>query len=140
MFFKSEIKLKTQGNNDCINITSQVEDIVKKSSIKDGIVLICVIGSTCGLTTIEYEPNLIKDFQELLEKIVPSNRNYHHNKTWGEDNGFSHLRASLIGQSFCCIIEEGNLVLGSWQQIVFCDFDTQPRERKIIIKIIGEQT
>jgi secondary thiamine-phosphate synthase enzyme len=137
MVFEDEIKIKTKGDDDIINITDNVNDIVKKSKIKDGIALIFAVGSTCGITTIEYEPNLIKDFQEFLERIAPRDKNYHHDNTWGDANGFSHLRASLIGQSFCCSVKNGDLILGQWQQIVLCDFDNRPRERKIIIKIMG---
>ena len=139
MVFKGEIKLKTKGNSDIINITPQVEEITKNSKVKDGSVVVFAIGSTCGITTIEYEPNLIKDFQEFLEKLVPRDKSYHHDVTWGDANGFSHIQASLIGQSFCCPIQQGNLVLGQWQQIVLCDFDNRARERKVIVKIIGEK-
>ena len=137
MVFKDEIKLKTE-REDIIDLTSQIQEIITRSKIKNGIAVVFAVGSTCGITTIEFEPNLVKDFKEFLEKLAPRDKNYHHNISWGDANGFSHLRASFIGQSFCCSIENGSLILGSWQQIVFCEFDNRPRERKVIVKIIGE--
>ena len=95
-------------------------------------------GSTAALTTVEYEPGLIKDLKELAEKIVPSNRRYHHDDRWGDDNGFSHLRASLFGPSLAIPIEQGQLSLGTWQQIVLLDFDNRPRTREITVQFMGE--
>ncbi len=128
--------VSTKGNNDIIDITDQVSDLVKKSGIKDGFVLISCPGSTVGLTTIEAEPNLIKDFKEFLEKLVPSDKKYYHDQTWGEKNGFSHIRSALIKPFLTITIENGNLILGTWQQIILLDFDSKPREREIIVKII----
>ena len=138
MVFQNEIKLSTQGLCDVKDITSEVNKIVKRSKIKEGIVVISAIGSTAGLTTIEAEPNLIADFKEFWEKLIPRDKNYRHNQTWGDDNGFSHLRASLLGPSLSLIIREGQVFLGTWQQIVFVDFDNRPRERRVVVKIIGE--
>lgn len=126
----------TKGFTDIIDITSQVVKAVKESKIKDGICLISSLGSTCGLTTIEYEPELLKDFKEFLEKIIPSDREYRHDSVWGEKNGFSHIRSALIKPFLTLPIEDGELVLGQWQNIVFIDFDNRPREREIIVKII----
>lgn len=137
MVHQDEFNLSTKGFSDIIDITSQAEEVLNESKIKQGIVLVFVQGSTAGITTIEYEPNLVKDFQEFIEKLIPQNKKYHHDATWGDDNGFSHLRASLIGPSMALSVENGKLVLGTWQQIVLCDFDNRPRQRKIIVKIIG---
>jgi len=130
-------KISTKGNNDIINLTEKVSEIVRETKIKEGICLISSPGSTCGITTIEYEPELLKDFKEFLEKIIPSNKEYHHDRVWGEGNGFSHLRSALIKPFLTIPVEDGKLVLGTWQQIVLIDFDNRPRERKIIVKIIS---
>ena len=128
--------ISTKGKNDVVDITSKVAEEVKKSKIKEGICLISCPGSTCGITTIEYEPNLIEDFKEFLEKLAPSDKDYKHDKTWGEKNGQSHLLSALIKPFLSVPIENGKLLLGQWQQIVFIDFDSRPRSREINIKII----
>ena len=131
--------ISTKGFTDVIDITSRVAEIVKKSKVREGICLISCPGSTAGITTIEYEPELLKDFKEFLEKIAPSDKEYHHDKVWGEKNGFSHIRSALIKPFLAVPIEEGKLVLGQWQQITFIDFDNRPREREIMVKIIHAQ-
>ena len=131
-----KFNISTKGNNDIIDISNKISDLVRKSEILDGILLISCPGSTCGLTTIEAEPNLISDFKEFLEKIIPSDINYRHNNTWSEKNGFSHIRSALIKPFLTVPIEEGKLVLGTWQQIVLIDFDNRPREREVVVKII----
>ncbi len=138
MIKNKEIKLKTQGFCDIINITDKVSDFVEKSKIKDGIALIFCAHSTAGITTIEYEEGILADLKELVEKLIPQDKSYHHDKTWGDGNGFSHLRASLVNPSLAVPIIDKKLFLGTWQQIVFCDFDRRPRERKVIIQILGE--
>ncbi len=138
MVYRGKFNLSTKGFTDIIDITAQVEEILAKSKIKEGIAMVSVLGSTAGVITIEYEPNLIKDFQEFLERLIPKDKKYHHGATWGDDNGFSHLRASLLGPSLAVSVEAGKLILGQWQQIALCDFDNRPRERKIIVRIIGE--
>lgn len=132
------IKLSTKGNCDIINITAKVEDEIKKLNVKEGICVLSCPGSTVGITTIEYEPGILNDFKELMEKIAPSNRQYHHDGAWGEANGFSHLRSALIKPFLTIPIENGKLLLGTWQQIVFIDFDSRPREREIVIKVIEQ--
>jgi secondary thiamine-phosphate synthase enzyme len=129
-------QIKTKGLNDIIDITSEVEKTVSESKIKSGICLISSPGSTCGITTIEYEPELLKDFQEFLEKLVPSDKDYRHDKVWGEKNGFSHIRSALIKPFLGVPIEEGKLILGTWQQVIFIDFDSRPRTREIIVSLI----
>lgn len=133
-----EFSLKTKGFCDIINITDEVSDFVNKSKIKDGIVVVFCAHSTAGITAIEYEGGILKDLKELIEKLVPCDKTYHHDRTWGDGNGFSHLRASLLNPSLVIPVLDEKLILGTWQQIVFCDFDNRPRERKVIFQIIGE--
>lgn len=131
------IKLSTKGNCDVVDISSQTQELVRSSKVNDGIVTLFVIGSTAGLTTIEYEPGLVKDIDIALEKIAPKKGNYEHHKTWGDDNGNSHVRATLLGPSLTIPFNNKNLTLGTWQQIVLIDFDTRPRDREIVAQIIG---
>ena len=128
--------INTKGFTDIIDITPQVSEIVEKSKIKDGICLISSAGSTCGITTIEYESGLIKDLKKTLEIIAPMNENYEHCKKWGDCNGYAHIRSALMKPFLAVSIENGKLVLGTWQQIAFLDFDNRPREREIMVKII----
>lgn len=138
MVYQKEFKVSTKGFCDIIDITPQVSEILNKSKVEKGIAVVFVTGSTAGITTIEYEPNLIKDFQEFIEKLIPKDKKCHHGAAWGDDNGFSHLRASLIGPSLAIPVDKGQMTLGTWQQIALCDFDNRSRERKIIVKILGE--
>ena len=129
---------QTAGFCDIINITAKVREQIEKQKMERGLVTLFVSGSTAALTTIEYEPGLVQDLREFVEKLIPSDRKYHHDDRWGDDNGFSHLRASLFGPSLAIPIENGRPVLGTWQQIVLLDFDNRPRAREIIIQLIGE--
>jgi len=139
MAVKTEyIELNTKGKTDIVNITDMVKDLLIKTKLKSGIVTVSVIGSTGGLTTIEYEPALVDDIKNFFEKIIPSNISYNHDETWGDANGHSHLRASLLGPSITVPFKETNLILGTWQQIIFLDFDNRPRSRKIVLQFIGE--
>jgi secondary thiamine-phosphate synthase enzyme len=131
-----KFQVSTRGNNDVIDITDKTVEVVKKSKTDDGICLISCPGSTTGLTTIENDPNLLEDFKEFLEKIIPSDRSYRHDETWGDNNAFSHIKSALIKPFLAVPIENGKLVLGTWQQIVLIDFDNRPRTREIIIKIV----
>ena len=133
-----KFNISTKGFNDIIDITDKVSEVVKNSKIKEGVCLISCPGSTVGITTIENDPNLLGDFKEFLEKIVPSDKEYRHDKVWGEKNGFSHIRSALIKPFLAVPIEEGKLVLGQWQQLILVDFDNRPREREILVKIIGK--
>jgi secondary thiamine-phosphate synthase enzyme len=133
-----EITLQSRGNCDNIDITSEVSKHVEKSGIDNGIVTLFVVGSTAGITTIEYEPNLLSDFREMWERIIPQNIPYQHNKTWGDGNGHSHVRASTLGASLVVPFVSKRLTLGTWQQIIFVDFDNRPRSRKIAVQILGE--
>jgi secondary thiamine-phosphate synthase enzyme len=129
---------KTAGFCDIIDITAKVREHLEKESIQNGLATLFVSGSTAALTTIEHEPGLIQDLKEFVEKIVPSDRRYHHDDRWGDDNGFSHLRASLFGPSLAIPIEHGQLRLGTWQQIVLLDFDNRARTREITVQFMGE--
>jgi len=133
-----EIALQSRGNCDIIDITSEVARHVEKSGTDDGIVTLFIVGSTAGITTIEYEPNLLSDFKEIWERLMPQNIPYQHNKTWGDGNGHSHVRASTLGASLVVPFVNKRLTLGTWQQIIVVDFDNRPRARKIVIQILGE--
>lgn len=133
-----KIEFSTKGNSDIIDITSKIQNILSQSGLINGSVLIFAVGSTLGITTIEYEPGLIKDLPELLEKIIPSNRRYYHDDTWGDGNGHSHLRASLFGPSLTIPFANRKLLLGTWQQVICIDFDTRSRRREVIIQLTGE--
>jgi len=132
-----KFSISTKGFNDIIDITDKISEIVKNSEVKDGVCLISSPGSTIGITTIEAEPNLLADFKEFLEKLVPSNRPYKHDETWGEANAPSHIRSALIKPFLAVPVENGELVLGTWQQIVLIDFDNRPREREILVKVMS---
>lgn len=133
-----EIKLDSKGPGDIIDITSSMADAVRKSGLKSGIVTAFVSGSTAGITTLEYEPGLKKDFPQLMEKLIPSTAVYHHDETWHDGNGFSHLRSAIIGTDLTVPFVKGELLLGTWQQVTFCEFDNRPRSRKVILQIMGE--
>jgi len=132
------LSFSTRGFNDMKDLTGDVSKKLSASKLQDGIVNLFVPGSTCGLTTIEYESGLVKDFSELMERIIPSNKTYHHDARWGDGNGFSHVRASLLGPSLTVPFSGGRLSLGTWQQIVFIDFDNRSRSRTILLQFMGE--
>ncbi|MCK4755482.1 secondary thiamine-phosphate synthase enzyme YjbQ [candidate division WOR-3 bacterium] len=132
------IRLNTKGAGDLVNITNKIAQLLQSSKLENGNVTVFNIGSTAAITTFEFEPGLIEDVQEMYEKIVPSNRHYHHDDTWGDANGFSHLRAALQGPSLTIPFEDTKLLLGTWQQVVLAEFDNRPRQRNIVIQIIGE--
>lgn len=136
--YNTEIQKSTNGDCDIINITDDVFSAVKKSKISNGICTAFVVGSTAALTTVEYEPGLLKDIPELLNNLIPQNRRYHHDDTWGDGNGHAHLRSALIKTSFTIPIINSELTLGTWQQLILLDFDNRIRNRRIIIQIIGE--
>jgi secondary thiamine-phosphate synthase enzyme len=129
---------KTAGFCDLIDITAKVRAQIETEKIQRGVVTLFVSGSTAALTTIEYESGLVQDLKELVEKLIPSDRRYHHDDRWSDDNGFSHLRAAVFGPSLAIPIENGAPLLGTWQQIVLLDFDNRPRTREIIVQLIGE--
>ena len=133
-----KIILESRGNPDLIDITSRVKEALKGSGLKKGSLTVFVVGSTAAITTFEYEPGLIKDLRELYEKIIPKEKHYVHDETWGDANGFSHLRASLLGPSITIPFEKGELALGTWQQVVLAEFDNRPRKREVVLQFLGE--
>jgi secondary thiamine-phosphate synthase enzyme len=133
-----DIELQTRGHCDVQDITPSLQDELKKSGMHEGQVLVFVAGSTAGVTTVEFEPGLVKDLNEFFQKIIPEGPDYHHHNTWGDDNGSSHLWASLLKPSLTIPFSSGRLLLGTWQQVVVIDFDTRPRRRKVILQFAGE--
>jgi len=133
-----EIKFDSKGYCHIVDITGQVSEKISASGINSGTVTIFTPSATTGLTTIEYEPGLLQDVPEFMEKILPSDVSYKHDQTWHDGNGFSHMRAALIGPDITVPFVDGRMTLGTWQQIVFLDFDNRNRSRRLILQIIGE--
>jgi secondary thiamine-phosphate synthase enzyme len=138
MTYSETISLSTKGFSDIIDMTHHVLSVIGRSKIENGLVTVFCPGSTGAVTTIEYESGVLGDLQKVLEKLVPSNIPYEHNRRWGDGNGFSHVRSALMKPSLTIPLIQGRLTLGTWQQIVFIDFDNRKRERKIIVHIMGE--
>jgi secondary thiamine-phosphate synthase enzyme len=139
MAVKSEtITLSTKGNADILDITDQVSRVVAASGLNDGVITLFTASSTSGLTTIEYESGCIKDLRRLFDEIIDPARHYDHNARWGDGNGHSHVRAALLGASFSVPFADRRLTLGTWQQIIFIDFDNRSRRREVVVQIIGE--
>jgi secondary thiamine-phosphate synthase enzyme len=134
-----KITESTAGFCDIIDLTAKLKEHIQQANIRAGTATLFVSGSTAALTTIEHEPGLIQDLKDFVEKYIPSNRRYHHDDRWGDDNGFSHLRASLFGPSLAIPIVNGAPSLGTWQQVILLDFDNRPRTREIIVQLIGEK-
>jgi len=133
------INFKTNSNCDIIDITGKVEAVLSKSSFDEGNVLLFAGGSTAGITTIEYEPGLLKDYPKFFDRIAPVNINYEHDNTWHDGNGHSHVRASLQGASLTVPFVNGSLTLGTWQQIIFVDFDNRSRSREVVVQLMGRK-
>ena len=138
MVVTSEITLNTRGECDIIDITPAIEQEVAKAGMAKGVVTIFVAGSTAGLTTIEFESGVLADLQGTWERIVPKDITYAHDRRWGDGNGYSHVRASLLGASLTVPFSNKRLMVGTWQQIVLVDFDNRPRSRQVILQIMGE--
>ncbi|MBD3343630.1 MAG: YjbQ family protein [Chitinivibrionales bacterium] len=138
MVFGKSISFQTKGDSDIRNITSEIEDIVRESSITEGLVNVFAVGSTASISTIEYEPALVADFQDQLEKFASRAMHTRHSQTWGDDNGYSHIRATFMGPGITAPVHEGSVVLGTWQQIVVIDHDNHPRSRKVFVQVMGE--
>ncbi|MEM2226608.1 MAG: secondary thiamine-phosphate synthase enzyme YjbQ [Candidatus Bathyarchaeia archaeon] len=136
--FCGEMTVESKGEADILDITGEVERIVRESGIRNGIATISVIGATGAVTTMEYEPGLLKDFPAMLERIAPKAIPYEHEKRWHDRNGHSHVRASLLGPSITLPIRDGSLLLGTWQQIVFIELDVRARRRRLAVHVIGE--
>jgi secondary thiamine-phosphate synthase enzyme len=134
----NHIFLTSQGNTDIIDISQKVQECIDSSELHNGLVTIFCPSSTSGITTIEYEPGVVADLKRIFNEIVPKENTYRHDEAWHDGNGYSHIRAALLKASISIPLMEGRLTLGTWQQIVFIDFDTHPRKREIIIQVIGE--
>ena len=138
MIHSETITFSTKGFSDILDITHHVDAVIDRSRVENGLVTVFCPGSTGSVTTIEYESGVLKDLQKTIEKIAPSNIPYEHDKRWGDGNGFSHVRAALMKPSLTIPLIKGRLTLGTWQQIVFIDFDNRRRERDLIVQVMGE--
>jgi secondary thiamine-phosphate synthase enzyme len=138
MIHGETIERRTRGFSDIHDLTADVQAVITRSGIVDGMVTVSAIGSTASVTTIEFEPALVRDMQEALEALWPHSMRSHHSETWGDDNGFSHLRASFMGPSVTVPVAGGRPVLGTWQQIVVIDHDNGPRDRRVFVQVMGE--
>jgi len=133
-----ELQFKTTGQTDVIDITRDVQEEVLQSGVQDGNIMTFISGSTAALTTIEFESGVVNDLKKAIEKIAPRDIHYDHDRRWGDGNGYSHVRAALLGPSLSIPLREGRLLLGTWQQIVLLDFDNRPRTRRVTIQIMGK--
>ncbi len=133
-----ELNLKTKGAGDLIDISCSIQELLDKSGLREGNVTVFVVGSTAAITTFEYEPGLIADMKEAYEKLAASKKTYAHDQTWGDANGFSHVRAALQGPSLVVPFIKGKLATGTWQQVVLAEFDNRPWQRRIILQFMGE--
>ncbi|MHB8893872.1 MAG: secondary thiamine-phosphate synthase enzyme YjbQ [Candidatus Geothermincolia bacterium] len=131
-------QISTRGDADIVDVTSDVSEAIRRSGVQSGTVTVFVPGATASVTTVEYEPGLVEDLDELFERLVPQGHDYHHNKRWQDGNGHSHVRASLIGPSLTVPFTGGKMELGIWQQVIVIDFDNRARDREIVCQIIGE--
>ncbi len=131
------IEFSTEGKVDIINITVEIENLLSSTLLKEGSVLVFAVGSTCALSTVEYEDGLIFDLRGLFERLAPSGEEYRHNMRWHDGNGHSHLRATLLGASLTVPFVDSKLILGTWQQVVFFEFDNRPRKRKVVLQFCG---
>ena len=133
------ISLSTKGNCDIVDITDKVGNLITQNNFSEGNVLLFAGGSTAGITTIEYEPGLLKDYPKFFERIAPTNINYEHDNTWHDGNGHSHVRAAIQSASLTVPFSKGRMLLGTWQQIIFVDFDNRSRKREIVVQITGKK-
>lgn len=134
----THITIKTEGNTDIIDITERVQGILSPSGFREGSATVFAVGSTASITTVEYEPGLVKtDLPKVFNMLAPYDQHYEHHNTWGDDNGSSHVKASLLGCSLAVPFVDGRLMLGTWQQIIYIDFDTRARSRKVVVQIMG---
>ncbi|MBM3314551.1 YjbQ family protein [candidate division WOR-3 bacterium] len=135
MAHSASIEVATEGVCDVRDITPELRAIVARSGVRTGTVCVANPGSTAGLTTVEYEPGAVSDLKELMERLVPQRRQYHHDATWGDANGFAHLRSALMGASLTLPVVDGEPALGTWQQVVLVDFDNRPRRRRLVVVV-----
>lgn len=134
----SELEFKTTGQTDIIDISREVQEGVLQSGVQDGNIVLFISGSTAALTTIEFEPGVLHDLRKAIERLAPKDIPYEHDRKWGDGNGYSHVRAAIMGPSLIIPIRGGTLLLGTWQQIVLLDFDNRPRSRRVTVQIMGE--
>lgn len=138
MVVTQTIEISTRAQGDAHDITERVTHVLRETELSAGIVTVFVTGSTAGVTTIEFEPGALSDFNRLFETLAPRSADYRHHLRWGDDNGSSHVRAALLGPSLTIPFRDGRLVLGTWQQITLVEFDTRPRQRHIVVQVLGE--
>lgn len=138
MIATEKVSLETQGQCDIVDITRQVAETIARGNIASGTVSLFITGSTAAITTIEYEPGLVADLKEAWQRLVPQDIPYHHDQRWGDGNGHSHIRASLLGASLVIPFTDKKMALGTWQQLVLVDFDNRPRSRQVLVQIMGE--
>ena len=136
--YREILQFETEGENDIIDITGKVKSVVDKSGIKNGLVNIFVIGSTAAVSTMEYEPGLVYDLSQALARIAPPEIRYKHHERWGDGNGRSHVKATILGPSLTVPLNDGEMMLGTWQQIIFIELDTRPRSRRVVVTVMGE--
>jgi secondary thiamine-phosphate synthase enzyme len=138
MIHREELSLRTKGETEVLDLTERVRALVRKSGVREGTVHLFVPGSTAGLTTIEMEPGCVSDLRAAFERVAPRDAHYDHNERWGDGNGFSHVRAALLGPSLTVPVGDGAPLLGTWQQLVLVDFDNRGRDRKVVATVMGE--
>jgi secondary thiamine-phosphate synthase enzyme len=132
------ISLRTAAKDEVIDVTAKVQEIVARSKVKEGLACVFVVGSTAAVTTVEHEPGLVADMQEAMDRLYPKGADYEHHRRWGDGNGHSHIRASFVGPSLTVPVVDGRLLLGTWQQIVFMEFDNKPRTRELAVQVVGQ--
>jgi secondary thiamine-phosphate synthase enzyme len=130
--------IASRGDGHIVDLTREVSEAVRSSGIANGVATVFVTGSTAGITTIEFEPGLVHDLTAAFDRLYPREMEYRHHERWGDDNGHSHVRASMLGPSLVVPVVESELTLGTWQQIVLVDFDTRPRTREFVIQVLGD--
>ncbi len=136
--FQEEVQVRSKGEGDIIDISERVRRVVERSGIRVGVAQVFVVGSTAAVTTMEYEPGLVEDLPQALERIAPRDAEYKHHLRWGDYNGHSHVRASIIGPSLMIPVRDGEPVLGTWQQVILVELDVRPRNRRIVVTVMGE--
>ncbi len=137
--FRGTIALKTGAKDEIIDVTAKVQDVVSKSGIREGLACVFVAGSTAAVTTVEHEPGLVSDMREAMDRLYPKDIDYGHHARWGDGNGHSHIRASFVGPSLTVPVVGGSPLLGTWQQIVFMEFDNKPRSRELVVQVVGDK-
>jgi len=135
---KGSISLRTGAKDEIVDVTQKVQEIVSKSKVRNGLACVFVVGSTAAVTTVEHEPGLVSDMRDAMDRLYPKEIDYEHHQRWGDGNGHSHVRASFVGPSLTVPVVDGQLLLGTWQQIVFMEFDNKARTRELAVQVVGE--